>query len=174
MWPEQEPNVFENRKSQTLLPDWTGLWSENRRNYGIFFLLSLMATQEVSLQCIDWPSRIRAELHEPINGCDSSGPAGNLTSNHSFSPPLPSPPAFCISHCLYWYKGSEWRQWFGHMMFKSKHTFVKERANLLREMWLFREADGVEGVGGQGQMSEFSLMLIRIQHLDKSETFLSH
>lgn len=59
------------------------------------------------------------------------------------------------------------------MMFKGKHTFVKERANLLREMWLFRGADGVEVVGGQGQMLEFSLTLIRIQHLDKSETFLS-
>lgn len=49
------------------------------------FSLSLMATQsqEASLQHIDWLSQIRAELHEPINGSDSSGPAGNLRSNHS-------------------------------------------------------------------------------------------
>lgn len=33
-------------------------------------------SQEAELQRIDWPSRIRAELHEPINGSDSSGPAG--------------------------------------------------------------------------------------------------
>jgi len=48
-----------------------------------FFTSSLMATssQEASLQDIDWPSPIRAELHEPINGSDSSGPAGNLRSN---------------------------------------------------------------------------------------------
>lgn len=50
-----------------------------------FFTSRLMAaqSQEVSLQRIDWPSQIRAELHEPINGSDSSGPAGNLRSNHS-------------------------------------------------------------------------------------------
>lgn len=49
-----------------------------------FFTPSLMAadSQEVSLQPIDLPSQIRAELHEPIKGFDSSGPAGNLRSNH--------------------------------------------------------------------------------------------
>lgn len=57
-----------------------------------FFTSSLMAaqSQEVSLQRIDWPSQIRAELHEPINGSDSSGPVGNLRSNHiaCFHPPV--------------------------------------------------------------------------------------
>lgn len=58
-------------------------------------------SQEVSLQSIDWPSRIRAELHEPINGCDSSGPAGEseIEPQCEFSPPPPSP--FYISRCLY-------------------------------------------------------------------------
>lgn len=54
-------------------------------------------SQEVGLQSIDWPSRIRAELHEPINGSDSSGAAGNLRSNHIASFHLP----FYISQCLY-------------------------------------------------------------------------
>lgn len=67
------------------------------------FTSSLMAaqSQEASLQRIDWPSQIRAELHEPINGSDSSGRVGNLRSNHiaCFRPPNPIP--FCISRCLY-------------------------------------------------------------------------
>lgn len=71
------------------------------------FSSSLMATQsQEAVQRIDWPSQIRAELHEPINGSDSSGPAGNLRSNRSarFRPPsrsasrlvslLPSRPLF--------------------------------------------------------------------------------
>lgn len=47
-----------------------------------FVTLSLMAvcSQEAGLQRIDWPSQIRAELHEPINGSDSSRPVGNLRS----------------------------------------------------------------------------------------------
>lgn len=60
---------------------------------------SLMAaqSQEVSVQLIDWPSQIRAELHEPINGSDTSGPAGNLRSNYiaCFHPSL------YICPCLY-------------------------------------------------------------------------
>lgn len=68
-----------------------------------FFTSSLMAahSQEVSLQRIDWPSQIRAELHEPINVSDSSGPAGEseIEPHRSFSPPHPAP--FYISQCLY-------------------------------------------------------------------------
>lgn len=68
-------------------------------NYGIF-TSSLMAaqSQEVSLQRIDWPSQIRAELHEPINGSDSSGPAGNLRSNRfaCFHPPFCIPSVFIL------------------------------------------------------------------------------
>lgn len=47
--------------------------STNRR---IFGNLSLESAQEVLLQHIDRLSQIRAEFHEPINVCDSSGPAG--------------------------------------------------------------------------------------------------
>lgn len=45
-------------------------------------------SQDVSLQPIDWPSQIRAELHEPINGSDSSGPVGEseIEQHRLFSP----------------------------------------------------------------------------------------
>lgn len=61
-----------------------------------FFTSSLMAaqSQEASLQRIDWPSQIRAELHEPINVSDSSGRVGNLRSNHIACFRLPSRSAF--------------------------------------------------------------------------------
>lgn len=54
---------------------------------------------KVGMQLIDWPSQIRAELHEPINGCDSSGSAGSLRSNpHGlFSPPVLRVTFHCIS-----------------------------------------------------------------------------
>ena len=64
-----------------------------------FFTSSLMTahSQEVGLQLIDWPSQIRAELHEPINVCDSSGPAGLLRLNHIVC----FHSWFYISQCLY-------------------------------------------------------------------------
>lgn len=42
-------------------------------------------SQEAGLRPIDWTRQIRAELHEPINGCDSSGAGGgkNLLSNRN-------------------------------------------------------------------------------------------
>lgn len=52
-------------------------------------------SQEAGLQRIDWPSQIGAELHEPINGSDSSGPVGNLRSKciarYHPQPSLPFP-----------------------------------------------------------------------------------
>ena len=132
-------------------------------------------SQEASLQCIDWPSQIRAELHEPINGSDSSGPAGNLRSNHiaCFHPP------FYISQCLYSPLFFPSRRLFRsiirgpEIMVMNRHCYyvtfkgtayiwegeMRDWANLWREIRPFRGSacccqTGWWGqlVGGQGQM----------------------
>lgn len=57
-------------------------------------------SQEARLQPIDWLSQIRAVLHEPINGSDSSGPAGNLRSNFIARSRSNPPPTLHHSLCL--------------------------------------------------------------------------
>lgn len=94
------PFAFISQSHHPVVEAWLGvncIFPGTEETMGCF-TSSLMAaqSQEASLQRIDWPSQIRAELHEPINGSDSSGRVGNLRSNHiaCFRPPIPPSSAF--------------------------------------------------------------------------------